>query len=218
MLRYLLLDLDNTLYPESVGLEHDIVRRMNGFVSSLLKLEPKAAERVRREGTRHYGTTLEWLMAEQGFVDVEGYYAAVHPEGEEACIRPDPALGGILDSIPLPKAVFTNAPLEHAERVLARLGIGDRFEAIYDIRYNGLRGKPHAEAITKVCRACGVKPAEALFVDDMPKYVLGHIALGGPALLVDEMERHADLDVPRIRSLRELPGYIAGYENGRAGE
>ena len=36
MLSLILLDLDNTLYPESSGMDHDIVTRMNAYVARLM--------------------------------------------------------------------------------------------------------------------------------------------------------------------------------------
>jgi putative hydrolase of the HAD superfamily len=209
MLRYLLFDLDNTLYPQSLVMEHDIVRRMNEYVASYLRVPYEQARELRRKEARRFGTTLEWLVTEKGFSDPESYFAAVHPEGEEYCLAADPALGALLDSIPLPKAVFTNSPREHADRVLRRLGVEDRFESVYDIRFCSLRGKPRVEAFRLVCSACGVSPEQTLFVDDLPRYVEGFLAAGGRGLLIDESGVHADSGLPRIRSLSELPAIVA---------
>jgi putative hydrolase of the HAD superfamily len=209
MLRLILLDVDNTLYRESLGMDRDIVKRMNEYVALYLGISVTAALELRRERARRYGTTLEWLTVEQGFADPESFFAAVHPEGEEYCLEKDPELARALDAVELPKAVLTNSPSEHAHRVLRKLGVADRFAAIYDIRFNGLRGKPHAEAYRRACEASGVGVEETLFVDDMPKYVRGFIELGGRGLLVDEGNRFADEGLPRIRSLVELPDYIA---------
>jgi putative hydrolase of the HAD superfamily len=209
MLRLVLLDLDNTLYPESLGMDRDIDKRMNEFVAFYLGLSMKEAVGLRRERARKYGTTLEWLTVEHGFSEPETFFAAVHPDGEEYCIERDPELARALDAVELPKAVLTNSPSEHARRILAKLGIADRIQAIYDIRFNSLRGKPHAEAYRRACEASGVSVDEVLFVDDMPKYVRGFIELGGMGLLVDEADRFAGEGLSRIRSLVELPAFVA---------
>jgi putative hydrolase of the HAD superfamily len=214
MLRYLLLDLDNTVYSESFGMERDVLARMTEFIASYLGITPSEAKDLRRERVRQYGTTLEWLMAERGFADPEAFFAAVHPEGEEARLEPAPALGRLLDGIELPKAIFTNSPSEHARRVLRKLGIEDRFEAIYDIRFCSLRGKPHAQAFRSVCAACGASPAEVLFVDDLPRYVEGFVAVGGLGVLIDETGRHEGSGLRRIRSLAELPGLVQETSGG----
>ncbi len=43
----------------------------------------------------------------------------------------------------------------------------------------------------------------------MPKYVRGFLDLGGKGLLVDEADRLAGEGLPRVRSLHELPDYVA---------
>lgn len=212
MLRVLLFDLDNTLYSDIVGMDRDIVVRMNDFVARTLDLGLTEAAEIRRERTRRYGTTLEWLMSEHGFTDTESYFAAIHPAGEEAAIQRDPALRRLLQSMSLPKVIFTNSPMEHAERILAKLDVADLFERVYDIRFNGLKGKPHAEAIRRVLADCGSAPRESLLVDDLPKYVRGFVEEGGHGVLLDEFDRHGEQPFLRIHNLAELPGVIAGIE------
>jgi putative hydrolase of the HAD superfamily len=209
MLALALFDLDNTLYPQSCGMDHDITRRMVDYVARYLGMSVDDARAFRHERAKKYGTTLEWLIAEQGFSDTESYFAAVHPDGEEYCIEADPELGPLLDALPLRKAVLTNSPSEHAHRVLRKLGIADRFEAVYDIRFNSFRGKPHAEAYRRACDALGVPVEQTLFIDDLPKYVRGFLDIGGRALLVDESGRFADEGLPRLRRLAELPALVA---------
>jgi len=212
MLRLLLLDLDNTLYSDTVGMEREILMRMNKYVARFLDLDISEAAEIRRDRSRRYGTTLEWLMAEHAFTDTESYFAAVHPEGEESVISRDPALQRLLESIDVPKVIFTNSPLEHATRVLAKLGVADLFGGVYDIRFNRLKGKPHGEAVRRVLADCGVKPEESLLVDDLPKYVRGFVEAGGHGVLLDEFDRHADQPFSRIHGLVELPATLAGIE------
>jgi len=209
MLGLVLFDLDNTLYPQSSGMDRDITRRMLEYLARYLGMSFEEARTLRHERARHYGTTLEWIMAEKGFTEVESYFAAVHPEGEEYCVAFDPELVPILDSIPARKAVLTNSPMEHAERVLSKLGVRGKFGAVVDIRANGMRGKPRPESYLAACKLMGATVAETVFVDDLPKYAAGFAALGGRAVLVDEADRHADQDMPRIRRLSELPALLA---------
>jgi len=209
MLRYLLLDLDDTLYSESSGLEREVFARITEYAMRFTGLGREDFMEARTRRMPDFGTTLEWLMADYGFAEAEDYFAFVHPEGEEKPLRPDPELASALDAIELPKAIFTNSPREHAERVLARLEVADRFDAIYDIRFNGLHGKPHRDAIGRVCSACGVEPSETLFVDDSPKYVRGFVDSGGLGVLRDETGRHGDSGLRSVRNLCELPALIA---------
>jgi putative hydrolase of the HAD superfamily len=215
MLRLALFDLDDTLYHHSIGMGDEIVGRMSRYVAGYLGLSLEEAIELRRREAVKYGTTLEWLRAEKGFVDVEEYFAAVHPEGEEGILSEDPELARVLDAIDLPKAVLTNSPAEHARRVLARLGVADRFEAVYDIRFNELRGKPWPDSYRRSCEAMGARVEDSIFVDDLPKYVRGFLDLGGKAYLIDETGRFPGEDLPRIASLSQLPVLVAELAAGR---
>lgn len=204
MIKYLLFDLDNTLYSARYGLEEAAGRRIIAFIARYLNLAPEAALLERRRGMGEYGTSLEWLMAEKGFTDIEAYYAAVHPQGEEASLEPDPALGAFLKGLPLPRAILTNAPMEHALRILDKLQIRDCFTHIFDMRWNSFVGKPSPLAFTRALDALGTSPQETLFVDDFPLYVDGYRALGGPGVLLDELNQYPDYPPPRIQDIREV--------------
>jgi putative hydrolase of the HAD superfamily len=204
MIQYILFDLDNTLYSARYGLEDNVHRRMGEFLASWLGVSPEEAWRRRAERIRDYGTTLEWITAEKGFTDIERYFAAVHPDGEADSLPPDPALRDFLERLPQPKAILTNSPREHAERILDKLTIADLFTHIFDLRGNGLKGKPHAEAFFRAFDAMGAAPGEVLFVDDAPAYVESCRALGGRGVLLDEYNAHPGFPRPAIQHVREL--------------
>jgi len=208
MIEAILFDLDNTLYSETNGMEKRVLERMNRFVADYLDLPIDETVLIRREGSRHYGTTLEWLMREKGFRDSETYFEAIHPEGEEEGMQPDAELKDLLEALPQRKAILTNAPREHAERVLRALGIAHCFCGITDIRSNGLMGKPHAGSYLKALSSNKFSLGATVYVDDLPKYVKGYLDLGGAGILKDETDRFPELTMPRIHSLAELPAEI----------
>ena len=208
MIRSLLFDLDNTLYSCRYGLEDKVRQRIQEFNAAFLGVSPEEAWRERMAEADRYGTNLEWLMGEKGFTGVEAYLAAVHPPNEADGLPPDPALRSFLESIPLPKAILTNSPQEHADLILGKLGIRDIFTHIFDIRQCGFKGKPSAEVFTHALNILGMRADEVLFVDDNPQYVDGFIALGGKGVLFDETGAHNDYINPRIRALEELQAYL----------
>lgn len=208
MLKAVVFDLDNTLYPASSAMEEHTSRLMSEYVAEILGTDADEATAIRRRKLKNYGTTLEWLMAEYGVDDVDAYFDRVHPDGEEDMIEFDPLLGPFLDSIRLPKYVFTNAPMSHARRVLDKLGVADRFEKVFDVRFNGLKGKPDAAAVDRVIAAIGVAATEAILADDMPSYVRGFIDRGGKGVLVDHFGRHLGSGLPTIKTIYELKAYL----------
>ena len=208
MISYILFDLDNTLYPSDMGMEEDMMRRICEYSGDFLGVSAAEALELRAQRMHLYGTTLEWLMAERGLTDVDGYYAAVHPDGEEDKLVPDPVLRDFIAKLPVPSAILTNSPMEHADRVLRKLELDGLFSTIYDIRWNGLEGKPAEGSFRRVLDAIGRKPEEVLFVDDLPSYVEGFIRLGGKGVLVDDMDRHPTWPHPRVRSIPEISRFL----------
>jgi putative hydrolase of the HAD superfamily len=183
-------------------------KRITAFMTAYLGLPEDEVVRQRKLGYAKYGTTLEWLMTEKGFTDIEGYYAAVHPDGEETELPADPALRVFLESLPVKLAVLTNSNREHADRILAKLGIGDLFTHIFDMRWNNFQGKPRPAAFTRALDTLGSAIDTTLFIDDFPAYVEGFRALGGRGILLDEFDHHLDFPGPRIRALTELTAYL----------
>jgi putative hydrolase of the HAD superfamily len=208
MIKYLLFDLDNTLYSIRYGLEENVALRIRKFLAAWMGMGEEEAMAERRKGISHYGTTLEWLMEEKKFTDIEEYYSFVHPEGEVDSLRPDPELREFLSCLSCPKAILTNSNREHADRVLEKLELGDIFTHIFDMRWNNLKGKPRPDVFMRVLKVLGKNPEEVLFIDDYPKYVAGFNALGGAGVLLDELDSYPDFSDRRIRNLKEIVKFL----------
>jgi putative hydrolase of the HAD superfamily len=208
MIKYLLFDLDNTLYSARYGLEKNVSWRIRKFLAEWLGMGEEEAVAERRKGIERYGTTLEWLMGEKNFTDVEEYYRVVHPEGEADSLKPDPELREFLSGLPYPKAILTNSNREHADRVLEKLKLGDIFSHIFDMRWNNLKGKPRPDVFRRVLSVLEKSPEEVLFIDDYPRYVAGFNALGGAGVLLDELDSCPDFPGRRVRNIREIVKFL----------
>ncbi len=208
VIRHLLFDLDNTLYPASSALGAEFERRVAFFVADYLRLSPEKAAAMRREGVRRHGTSMRWLMEEHGMRDPEAYIDFVHPANVGDFIPRDETLRPLLGAIPIPKSILTNSPMRHAERVLGHLDVRDLFERVLDIEHFGYRGKPSRETFEAGLREIGVPSTEVLFIDDNRSNLESFRAIGGRVLLVDEAGAFGD-GLPGIRGIRELPGYLA---------
>lgn len=183
--KHLLFDMDNTLYPASSDMDKGITRRMLECVADFFHCDMEKATALRAERIVHFSTTLEWLRAE-GMSDIEGFLAHVHPDNEADELQPQPKLRAFLLSLNMPMSILTNAPHEHADRVLAKLGVADLFEAVTDIRDAGFNGKPYPDAYVAALNKAGASLEETLFLDDMQKYTDGWVALGGTAVLIGD--------------------------------
>ena len=216
MVKALLLDLDNTLYPESSAMGEGFTRRVKAFVADFLGVGEEEAARLRDENLKSYSTTLEWLKKGCGLADDEAYFAAIHPEDEADEVPKDPALRPFLSSLGLPLILLTNAPYFHAERILRHLDVFDLFFRVYDLTWNGGRGKPYPASYLNTLADAGFAPRDALFADDSLKYALGYKAVGGTPVLVDQSGTRsaaaAKEGIASIRSIYELPatGLLGG--------
>jgi len=192
MKRTLFFDLDNTLYPESSCFEDEIFLRMLDFTAKLLNTSTENARKLRHEKSHLFGTTLEWLIHDYNFKDIDSFLSAAHPEGEEACIEEISELRPFLESLDFPKYILTNSPIEHSKRVLKKLNIEDQFLHIYDIRFMNYSGKPHAHAFKQVMQHANIDIESAVLFDDNIRCVKSFLSLGGKAILIDELGRHTN--------------------------
>jgi len=211
-LTYLLFDLDETLYPSSSGLVGEISRRMTRYVSRYLDMDEASAAQLRRRLSRQHGTTLGGLISEYGFREPESYLRFAHPTDVRPFLHKDPELVEALGSIDLPKSILTNAPEEHARRILSYLEIEKFFERIFDIRTNDFKGKPEAEVYLRVLAELNRDASEILFIDNRVDYLLGFRKLGGRVLWLAEQPARSDADqgLDRIAHIKELPAYLDG--------
>ena len=208
MTRHILFDLDCTIYSVRLGLEEKVVERMVQFLADFLGMSVEEARDTRKNLKGRYGTTLEWIMAEKGFTDVELYLRKVHPDDEADSLFPVPGLREFIESLPCPCSILTNSPRFHADRILNKMELKGVFTRIFDIQDNNFRGKPHASAFQRTLDALGLKAENTLFIDDYPSYVRGYIDIGGRGILLDELDNHPNYPYERIKDLRELTRFL----------
>lgn len=182
---HLLFDLDNTLYSQSAKLNEAIAHRMAESVARFFHISIDEAREKRKANLPQFSTTLDWLRA-NGLTDIEAFFKIVHPENECDDLPFDKNIRKFLSALPFPKSILTNAPREHATRVLEKLQIADLFDSITDIRDAELRGKPHAIAYECALSKCGGTIHDTIFFDDLTKYTRGFQKLGGISVLINE--------------------------------
>ena len=175
-IRNWIFDLDNTLYPSSCDLFGQIDEKMALYTQRLLGITLAEARRLQKEYYFAHGTTLNGLMRVHG-VDAEDYLAFVH-DIDLSVLTPDPALYGALATLPGRKFVFTNGCINHAGRVLERLGIAAHFEAVWDIRTIGFQPKPAAAAYRTVLAQADSDGRDAAMFEDITRNLVEAKALG----------------------------------------
>lgn len=197
-----IFDLDNTLYRADLGLFAQIDTRMAAFVQRLLGVGAEEARRIQKAYYRDHGTTLSGLIKLHG-ADPEEFLADVH-NIDLAAITADKALMAAIEALPGKRFVFTNGCRNHAIRILARIGLTEFFEEIWDIRTVRFSPKPFQEAYDRVLAHSGVVPAQAAMFDDIAHNLVPAHGLGMSTVWVKN-------DSPWSKQGPQLP--VAGTEN-----
>jgi putative hydrolase of the HAD superfamily len=186
MYKFIIFDLDDTLYARENGLMEEVGRRIQTWLCENMALTWEDAVALRRKYYHQYGTTLGGLIEEHD-VDARDYLVYVHDIPLEEYIGPTPALEAMLAAIPLRRVVYTNATAEYARRVLGVLGVTEHFEVVVGIEDVGLLNKPHQEAYERVLVRLDAWGPECIMVEDSARNLNPAKALGMTTVLVDAL-------------------------------
>jgi len=183
MLKCILFDVDNTLYPRSMGIFDMVVERIRNYMEDRMGFEKDLARELRQEYIRKYGSTLRGLMIHQN-IDPEDYLQYVHDVGVEEKLSINPALAELLKSIPIDKAVFTSGHRPHALKVLRCLGVEQYFPRIFDITFTHYIPKPNPEPYRQILDHLCIDGQHCMMIEDLPANLQPAKALGMTTVLV----------------------------------
>jgi putative hydrolase of the HAD superfamily len=175
-------DLDNTLYPHHVNLWQQVDGRIRDYIANFLKITAEQAFRLQKDYYQRYGTSMRGLMIEHG-MEPDDYLDYVH-QIDHSPIEPNPALGAVIEQLPGRKLILTNGTRRHADAVLARLGLHDHFEHVFDIIAAELEPKPSALTYERFLDAHKVDAAKAAMFEDLARNLAVPHNLGMTTVLV----------------------------------
>jgi pyrimidine and pyridine-specific 5'-nucleotidase len=156
-------------------------------------------------------------------VDFEDWHAEVHGTlPYEKYIKPDPKMKTLLDSIPVPKYIFTNADLKHAELCLDLMGLRSCFQGIICfesiMKAAELQGmvhhnkpvicKPNRQAFELALKeADNAEIATTAFFDDSTRNIAASHRMGIFSVLISRVGVDCASDV-QMRSMYELKEHL----------
>ncbi len=196
-------DLDNTLYPASCSLFPQIDVRMRRFIAERFGMPEDEAFRLQKRYYREYGTTLRGLMIVHG-VEPDDFLDFVHAI-DCTVLDVAPRLSAALGALPGRKVIFTNGTEAHAVNVMARLGISDHFDGIFDIRAAAYIPKPDPATYAVMARRHRLDPTRCAMFEDIPRNLRPAAAIGMTTVWVRE-DHHPDhvVQVPADEDLSHV--------------
>ena len=203
----LLIDLDDTTYPTSVGVWPILTQRVYQYMHEIVGIPENEIPEKRDRLFVEHGTTMRGLNLEYG-IDVQDYLQYVHGVDLSKVIQADQNLRAELSALPQPKWIFTNASRQHANTVLELLGIADLFNGVIDVLDTDPWCKPQPEAFEIALKLAGSpEPTVTMFVDDLETNLDAARKLGLLTLRVSAEE--VESKHPVINALAELPAFLS---------
>jgi putative hydrolase of the HAD superfamily len=212
MLKYILFDLDNTLYPRSLGIFDLVIERIRNYMEVRMGFDRELARSLRQEYLRKYGSTMRGLMIHYN-LNADDFLEYVHDVGVEKRLSPDPDLEGLLKSITVEKGIFTSGHKPHAQRVLRCLGVERYFPQIFDILFTRCIPKPNPEPYRQVLDHLCLQGQECMMIEDMPANLKPAKDLGMTTVLIGETPGGigwgVDYEIREIQELRTVFDWMA---------
>ena len=204
MLQYILFDLDNTLYPKSMGIFELVIERIRNYMEVRMGFDKELARSLRQEYLRRYGSTMRGLMIHH-HLNADDFLEYVHDVGVEKRLSPDPDLEGLLKSITMAKGIFTSGHKPHAQKVLRCLGVEGYFPEIFDIIFTRFIPKPNPEPYRQILEHLSLDGRDCMMIEDLPANLKPAKDLGMTTVLVGPAMQGIDGVVDHtIESILEL--------------
>ena len=212
--RYLIFDLDDTLYPRASGLQQEVRRRIIRYMVEQLGMPAEEAVALRQRYVAQYGTTWAGLLRHQR-IDLDSYMVYVHDIPLPRYLHVNRTLDAVLEAISLQKIVWTNAPVAYAERVLHALGIRRHFARIVDVQAMNNLNKPMPEVYPRVLGLLGTEGAACILVEDSVNNLRAARSVGMVTVLVDGPEdANADFVIKGVEEIGEVLRRLQGGKWG----
>lgn len=202
-----IFDLDDTLYPRESEVMALVSDRMTEFMVQFTGLPRDEAWTLQKKYFHEHGTTLAGLMAHHG-LPPEEFLTFVHDISLDG-LSADVELRQGLERLPGRRLVFTNGSGDHAERVLAKLGVADLFEDIFHIASADYLPKPAVSTFDKMAKAFGLNPKSAVFFEDSERNLEPAAAMGMTTVMVGQHALDSTADFVHHRTSR-LPPFLIG--------
>ena len=178
----LLIDLDNTVYPEDSNIFAQIDLKMKSFIAKNLNVSLDEAFKIQKKYFVNNGTTLRGLMLYHN-IQPEEFLNYVH-EIDLTSIKKNEELSDELKKYNGKKIIFTNGSDKHAKKVLKKIGLDKTIDHIFDIIKADYIPKPDISTYQKVIKEYSLDPDKTIMIDDLPNNLKTAKELGIKTVLI----------------------------------
>ncbi len=178
----LLIDLDNTVYPEDSNIFIQIDLKMKSFIAEYLNVSLDEAFKIQKKYFINNGTTLRGLMLYHN-VQPEKFLNYVH-DIDLTSIKKNKELDHELKKYNGKKIIFTNGSDQHAKKVLSQIGLNNTIDNIFDIIKADYIPKPEILTYQKVINEYRLDPRNTIMIDDLPNNLRTAKELGMKTVLI----------------------------------
>ena len=197
-----IFDLDNTLYPASTDLFSQINVKMSNYIMNLLDVDKIAADKMRAEYWKKYGTSLAGLMQNHK-VDPEDFLSTVH-DIDFSALAKDPKLLSALNKLPGRKLVYTNGTVPYAREVLKYRGLLDAFDEIYGIEDADYVPKPFSKAFEIIFSKASIVRNRSVMFEDEVRNLEVPFKLGLKTILVSDIQSNKEYVTHSVKNLSDF--------------
>jgi putative hydrolase of the HAD superfamily len=200
-----LFDLDNTLHNASAHIFPHINRSMTDYMCQHLAIDATEASRLRQHYWQRYGATLLGLVRHHA-IDPRHFLRHTHAMPDlQRMLVVERGLKAMLSRLPGRKLLFSNAPLEYTESILALTGIRRNFDAIYTVERLRFLPKPATAGFLRLLKNERLDPRQCIMVEDSLPNLKTAKRLGMKTVWVSACTRRPAYADVKIRSVLDLP-------------
>lgn len=203
--RVWVFDLDNTLHDAVPHIFPHISRAMTGYLQAHLDLSEADANHLRVGYWQRYGATLLGVKRHHPEIDPHHFLWHTHqfPQLHSMLVY-DRGLRGVLQKLPGKKVLFSNAPEHYARGVLQAMGLNEIFADVFCVERTRFRPKPATHGFRLVLRTHGIRPEQAIMVEDDLHNLRTAKRLGMRTVWVTNASKSPPFVDARVKSVLQL--------------
>ncbi len=211
VIRFLLFDVDETLYPSTCAVWPMLRERIIQYMVERVGMTRADAEALRERYLNEYGTTTRGLYLHNQ-IDIDDYLHFVHDVPMNTVLFNDPELHDVLAHLPQTKCLFTNATRQHARNVVQCLGIGDHFTRTFSLEDFDYISKPDPHPYEVAFRELHARGDECLLLEDSLRNLATGKRYGMTTVLVSEQQSAlhgaVDFQISRVHDILKTMEHV----------